>query len=233
MKLGIFTDSHYSSAELTCGVRYNSRSLAKIEKAMKYFKDRNCDLVICLGDVTDYEDTHEREVENLRKVANIISRYNDMTVYFVMGNHDGFAYTPEEFYGILGEKCIPKTIVCDGKTLLFLDTCFYNDGTRYIRGREDWTDVYFPFCDKLKSDLDKAKGEVCIFLHHNIDPNVEKQHIISNANEIRSILAQSGKCTKVFQGHYHPGMENTYDGIEYLTLPAMCEAEEAYFIFEL
>ena len=35
MKLGIFTDSHYSSQEVTCGNRYNSRSLEKIRKAMK------------------------------------------------------------------------------------------------------------------------------------------------------------------------------------------------------
>ena len=34
MKLGIFTDSHYSSSELTCGCRYNSRSLEKINNSI-------------------------------------------------------------------------------------------------------------------------------------------------------------------------------------------------------
>ena len=33
MKIGIFTDSHFSSAEVTCGNRYNSRSLEKIRRA--------------------------------------------------------------------------------------------------------------------------------------------------------------------------------------------------------
>ena len=36
MKLGIFTDSHYSSATVSCTVRYNSKSLTKIKKATKY-----------------------------------------------------------------------------------------------------------------------------------------------------------------------------------------------------
>ena len=72
MKLGIFTDSHYSSQEITCGNRYNSRSLEKIKQAYCYFEEEKCDLVICLGDLTDKESTHEKEVENLSKIAQLI-----------------------------------------------------------------------------------------------------------------------------------------------------------------
>ena len=71
MKLGMFTDPHYSSAEVTCGVRYNSRSLEKIKKAYEDFEKENCDLVICLGDLIDHEDSHERVVENLKAVAGV------------------------------------------------------------------------------------------------------------------------------------------------------------------
>ena len=56
MKLGIFADPHYSSALLTCGRRYNSRSLAKIEAALARFAAERCDLVVCLGDLIDRED---------------------------------------------------------------------------------------------------------------------------------------------------------------------------------
>ena len=34
MKIGLWTDSHYSTALLTCGKRYNSASLEKIRKAI-------------------------------------------------------------------------------------------------------------------------------------------------------------------------------------------------------
>lgn len=55
MKLGIFTDSYYSTAEVTCGKRYNNKSLEKIQEAYKHFQTEKCDFVICLGDFIDKE----------------------------------------------------------------------------------------------------------------------------------------------------------------------------------
>ena len=71
MKLGIFTDPHYSSAELTCGRRYNSRSLAKIQAALARFAAERFDLVVCLGDLIDREPTHEAEATNLAALARV------------------------------------------------------------------------------------------------------------------------------------------------------------------
>ena len=68
MKMGLFTDSHYSSAEMTCGNRYNSKSLYKIKKAFEYFQNEKCDLVVCLGDLIDKEDDHKKEVKNLKEI---------------------------------------------------------------------------------------------------------------------------------------------------------------------
>ena len=72
MKIGLFTDSHYSSAKITCGRRYNSRSLVKIEQAMRYFQKEGSELVICLGDLIDSEDTQEKVLNNLHEVAAVI-----------------------------------------------------------------------------------------------------------------------------------------------------------------
>ena len=72
MKIGIFTDSHYSSKEVTCGRRYNSQSFRKMQVAYDVFAAEKCDLVICLGDLTDVEDSHGKEVENLKKCAKYI-----------------------------------------------------------------------------------------------------------------------------------------------------------------
>ena len=58
MKIGLFSDSHYSSAEVTCQRRFNNQSLRKIREAMAAFQD--CDLVISLGDLTDVEHTTDR-----------------------------------------------------------------------------------------------------------------------------------------------------------------------------
>ncbi len=232
MKLGIFTDSHYSSAEVLCGVRFNSKSLGKIKIAMEHFKKENCDLVVCLGDVTDYEDTHEKEVENLRAVSKVLKE-SGLKTYIVMGNHDGFAFCRDDFYGIVGKEFIPENITVEDKKLIFLDTCFFDNGKRYAPGDDDWTNSYLKDTDGLEKDLCNAPDNVYVFMHHNIDPEVWEDHRVKNSDEIIEILKKSGKVKTVFQGHCHPGHKSVYDGIEYVTLPAMCEREDAYYVFEI
>jgi predicted phosphodiesterase len=97
MRLGIFTDAHYSSREISCGKRFNNRSLRKIKEAYSAFQDARCDLIICLGDLTDTEETHEQEAANLRSIAQVIQSCPIPSVY-LMGNHDAFAFSEKEFF---------------------------------------------------------------------------------------------------------------------------------------
>ena len=231
MRIGIFSDPHYSSQEITCGKRYNSRSLAKIRAAYAHFERMHCDLIICLGDVTDTEKTTEKEIENLREISAVMHGTAIPTVA-LMGNHDAFTLTEKQFYGTLGidppaDRCI------DGKTLIFLDACYFRSGARYAPGDSDWRDTFLPNEYTLKEKLDRAEGDTYIFIHQNIDPNVKANHRIANAESVFEIIRQSGAVKAVFQGHYHPGMYSTHDGVEYITLPAMCENEAAYFIYEI
>lgn len=41
MKIGLFSDPHYSSQEVTRSVRYNIKSLEKIKAAYSFLKKRN------------------------------------------------------------------------------------------------------------------------------------------------------------------------------------------------
>ena len=101
MKIGVYTDAHYSSQEITCGRRYNSQSLRKIKEAYEFFKKECCGLVVCLGDLIDTEQTIEKEVQNLIDIATVIRKSNIPTVC-LMGNHDAFVLDRKRFYEILG-----------------------------------------------------------------------------------------------------------------------------------
>ncbi len=231
MKLGIFTDSHYSSQEVTCGNRYNSRSLEKIKAAYAFFESQKCDLVVCLGDLIDKEASHEKEVANLKKVAEVIKESSIQTIC-LMGNHDAFAFTQAEFYEHLGD-CTPKSISREGKELLFLDACYFKNGNHYLPGDTDWTDTFYPHIEALKKQLDEAIGEVYIFIHQNIDPDIREDHRLYNSSEINGILQKCGKVKAVYQGHYHPGSEGKHGNIEYKTFSAMCENENAQYILNI
>ena len=81
LKIGLFSDSHYSSAALTCGCRYNNQSLRKIGEALRFFAEEQCDLVIILGDVTDTEPSRAMEEENLRQIAQVLDQMAYLTVW--------------------------------------------------------------------------------------------------------------------------------------------------------
>lgn len=231
MKLGIFTDSHYSSQKVTCGNRYNNKSLEKIKTAYAFFESQKCDLVVCLGDLIDKEASHKKEVENLKKVANIINKSLIKTIC-LMGNHDAFAFTETEFYEILSD-CKPENVKTEEKTLLFLDACYFKNGNHYLPGDTDWTDTFYPHVEALKDRIDEAIGDVYVFLHQNIDPNIREDHRLYNSVEINDLLHESGKVKAVYQGHYHPGAESRHGDIEYFSFPAMCENENAYYILNI
>lgn len=231
MKLGIFTDSHYSSQELTCFTRQNSKSLKKINEAFKYFVEEKCDLVVCLGDITDKEDNHCQEIANLEKISADLKKY-DVETRVVMGNHDAFSFEKDEFYSILGEQYRPENIYGE-KNIIFLDACYFKSGVHYMPGDDDWTETFYPHTDELKEILSKITGEAYVFMHQNIDPTIEDDLRLYNDAEIRDILEKSGKVKIVFQGHDHFGKRTEHNGIQYITFEGMCEKEGAYYIFEI
>ena len=232
MKLGIYTDPHYSSQLITCGVRHNSRSLDKIRVAYRYFERENCGLAVCLGDLTDRERDHAAEIENLRQLAGVL-RSSSVPTVCLMGNHDAFAFTPEEFYGILGEETRPRDRVAEGKRLLFLDACYFSDGAHYMPGDTDWTDAFFPCEAELRRTVASSREDIYVFVHQNLDPAAERRHRIKNADGVNRILFESKRVKAVYQGHYHPGARNLQNGIRFITFPAMCESDGAYFTEEI
>ena len=229
MKIGLYTDCHYSSATLTCANRYNSQSLRKIEEAYNFFEKENCQLVVCLGDLIDTEPTVDQEIKNLAEIAKIIGKSNIPTVC-LMGNHDAFAIDRQRFYEILGVPPIDELSVL-GRRLLFLDACYFKNGKRYAPGDTDWTDCYLPDVEKLQKKLLGITEETYIFIHQSIDPAIRADHRLFNADEVFDLINKRVKI--VFQGHYHPGCRSEYDGVKYITLPAMCEGENAFWIYDL
>ena len=57
-------------------------------------------------------------------------------------------------------------------------------------------------------------------------------HRLANADLLFEGIRDSQKVDMVLQGHYHRGMISRYDGTDYLTLPAVCENERAFFVFD-
>lgn len=232
MKIGLFSDPHYSSQELTCGNRRNNRSLRKMRAALERFAAAGCDRVICLGDLTDTEDTKEKEIANMGEIAALFSAFS-MPITVVMGNHDAYVFTAREFYSLLGGGN-PIDVHEEGLHLLFLDTNFTAQGERYAPHAFAWDDVGLPDPDGLRRTLAACDGDVYLFMHQNVDPAIPAaDHRLANADEVCAILEQSGKVKAVYQGHYHWGHRSSHGGVDYITLPAMAVYDDTEIIIEV
>lgn len=225
MKIGLFSDPHYSSQELTCGNRHNRLSLGKMRAALEYFAAAGCDRVICLGDLTDTEDSKEKEIANMREIASLFAEFS-MPITVVMGNHDAYVFTAAEFYALLG-GCEPTPIHEERLHLLFLDTNYTSQGVRYTPHGFHWDDVGLPDPEGLRQQLAALDGDVYLFMHQNIDPAIEAaDHRLANADEVCGIVEESSKVKAVYQGHFHWGNRSHRNGVDYITLPAMAVYED-------
>ena len=225
MKIGLFSDPHYSSQELTGGNRHNNQSLGKMRKALEYFQSQGCDRVICLGDLTDTEDTKEKEIANMREIAALFGEF-PMPIQVVMGNHDAYVFEAEEFYALLG-GCEPVDLHEDSKHLVFVDLNYTADGVRYAPHGFHWDDVGHPDPEGLREKLANLDGDVYLFMHQNVDVDVPAaDHRPANAAAVCDIIQQSGKVKGVYQGHFHWGHRSRRGGVDYVTLPAMAVYED-------
>ena len=230
MKIGIFTDPHYKQTDAE--VRKHKQSLEKIKSVLEIFKKENCSLVICLGDIIDTESKHKSEVENLKAVKGVLDASGIETIA-LMGNHDGFCFTPEEFYETLGEEYKPRTLYIGDKALVFVDANFFDNGKRYAPGDTDWENTFVPNIEQIREEIEKSLGDVYVFIHQNVDPDILKSHRIANDVEFREMINEGGKVRAVIQGHFHDGKTSCHDGIDYIAVSAMCEHELPYYILEI
>lgn len=237
MKIGLFTDCHYCHAEYIGETRRPILSLNKIRDAMEVFASNNVDMVFCLGDITDHnEGSTKEEIISCFKEAIWTMDFYKIPFYLIPGNHDYLVMTAEDIERETGLKIPPYTVETQTYNFIALDANYRSNMARFDKAGVEWTDSNLPphQVEYLKSELEKSTKPCIILVHENLDPSVDKMHIIKNADQIREIIKSSGKVSLVIQGHYHKGNENVVDNIPYITIPAMCEGEKNSFrIIEL
>ena len=232
MKIGLFTDCHYNKATEIGGGRRPAESYGKIKISMEAFKENGVDICFCLGDMTDHVegDTREEIVDSLNKLADLIFSFG-IPFYLIPGNHDYLMTSGED----IKMACMGNTAPCVVKTekydFILLDANYRSNMERFDVAGVVWTDANLPpheieFLEKALCESDK---ECFVLVHENLDPYLDKSHIIKNSDVARKIIKDSGKVKAVIQGHYHGGAERIIDGIPYITLPAMCEHKDGYY----
>ena len=235
LRFGVFTDAHYAKGKQYM-TRYCELSAGKLARAVEVFVRERVDFVVNLGDIIDGahgDGAGEIDRSNYRVVRRVLDRIR-VDVHHVLGNHDLDSLTKAEALEALGatERRTWYSFSAGGCLFIVLDANFRSDGTEYARGNYEWTDTALSSeqIEWLKAELSRAPtGPVVVFMHQNTDdrPTAEAHdpHVIVQAATVREILAAPGRRVAVLQGHYHPGLHRRVDGVDYVTLRAMCEGD--------
>lgn len=190
-------------------------------------------LVVELGDLKDMGDTPERG-QTLSFLDEIEAKFQtfDGPVYHVLGNHDMDSISKSEFLAHTSNYGSAKgkpyySFVRNQIKFIVLDGNCNEDGSDYDSGNFDWTKAFIPAGQRewLQQELKKDDLPVVIFIHELLDTfsGIDKELCIGNAEEIVSILEQSGKVVAVIQGHHHAGNYSFRHGIHYFTMKGMIE----------
>lgn len=228
ISFGVFSDLHYAPGKVYSD-RLCKDSLVKLKRCIEWFNQEGVPFIVNLGDIVDSAENKNSELAYLEDIREELSKFKGDT-HFVLGNHDVYMLTKEEFFQNCGAKQHKGYYSFDQGRYHFiiLDGNYRQDGIEYMNGNFNWTDTYIHDSQKewLINDIEKVQGKkVIIFIHENIDHRLLDHaldpHIIINAHEVRSILEKSGKVIAVFQGHYHYGYYQKINGIHYITETAV------------
>lgn len=225
MKLGIFTDLHYTKHPAE-GREYTALAPERVREAMKAFDEEKVDAVVCLGDVVDRGADHEEELSCWREILSEIKKY-PYPFFVLPGNHDYELMIGDEFGKVSGMPEYPFYADIAGYRLIFLDACYRHSGKRYDEAGMVWTETMLPQpqLDYLQEMIEQSELPCLVFTHQNLDKDLPKEYRIKRCMHIRRLLKNSGKVIASFSGHFHAGAYNVLGGIKYFTVPSMTDTD--------
>lgn len=220
MRILCLSDLHFVSKEgyTSLPKRRHNLALELLERVIERERG-NYEVIILCGDLIDDGkiDTSEKDFFEIKKV---IEREKKPYI-FVMGNHD------------IGSDKISE-IFKNTAPLHYREYIFYpfndeyKDDDRCYREKEE-IEKFINFC---RNNRDK---KIITVQHNVVYPKIESDYPYNIENS-EKILEIYRKCNVILSisGHYHKGVEETeYNGIYFITLPALCESPFSYYIIEL
>jgi len=232
VRFGVVTDCHYADVD-PAGTRFYRQSLDKLAECVDRMNAEKVDFLIELGDFKDQgRPPVERDTLAYLQNAEAVLRRFDVPTYHVLGNHDVDSICKSQFLACVTNTGVNRersyySFDVEGLHCIVLDANYRSDGVDYDHGDFDWTDANIPAgeLEWLRKDLAAAPGPAVSFIHQLLDGTDSVS--VRNAQQVRTILEESGKVQVVFQGHHHEGRYNRIKGIHYYTLRAVVEGQGA------
>ena len=227
MKFAAISDIHLGEAKKFKGVQRVLWSYSEnvLKESVDKILDEKPAFVIQLGDlITD--NNHDIDEKNYLHGIDMFKRFA-CPVYHVIGNHEMINLSVQDVLELNGSKGLFYSFDCENYHFIVLFSLFENKaGSHSItidKEQLKW----------LAEDINLTPKKCIIFLHPSLaDQSLEgnfwfeskpERCLVKNRQDVRKILANSGKILAVFNGHLHWNRMDIHDNIPYFTLSCPVE----------
>ncbi|MCD6495630.1 metallophosphoesterase [Candidatus Bipolaricaulota bacterium] len=234
LRVGIFTDLHAhdtdSPVEGKLMTTYPERLGAYVD-AMNAWP---ADLVIQLGDFVNGAFVMGADLGDPARIVNILDQAEaiyaelDAPRYYVLGNHDVYDLSKEEF---LTHTAVTKTYGSfDAGTYHFviLDAQYNKKGEDL--GHAGWVvqgNIPQPEIDWLAADLAATDKPTIVCVHQRLE--IDKDMLsgggpeVLHNKEVQKVMEDSGVVIAVFEGHDHTNVHTVINGIHYIEFDQLAD----------
>jgi 3',5'-cyclic AMP phosphodiesterase CpdA len=235
VRIGIVTDVHVhdtnSPNEHKVMTNYEPRLTAFVAAMAAW----PADMVFCLGDLVNGVFVMGADLGDPARVPGLLDRAVGILrgfsgpIGYVLGNHDVYNLTKAQFLTATGSPAAYRSLDVGAYHVVILDAQFNKAGQNYenvswmVQGTIPPAELEW-----LRADLSATQKPTIVCVHQPLDAPFELLAggpPVSNAPEVRAVLASSGRVIAVFQGHTHDSAHAVIDGIHYVTFAGMVDAD--------
>ena len=226
MRAAFISDLHIGSAGFHGGIQRKLTQYSEPFAAefIEKLNSREYEFAVQLGDLIEDAD-EETDRRNLHRGVEIL-QHSSVPLYHVAGNHDTGHLTAPELGRIFGLPSLYYSFQAGDCLGIVLHSVLAYPG-------EARTIIPSAQLAWLQDELQIAPGPVIVFVHHSLaDQDLDgnpwfegrpEGALIENRQEVRRMLAASGKVAAVINGHVHWNRIDHHDDIPYITIQSAIE----------
>ncbi len=236
LHVGIITDVHVQDTNSPARDRVMTNYAERLTAFVGAMNAWPADAIIELGDLVNGAFVMGGAPGDAARIAGFLDEAVallsgfDGPIHYVLGNHDLFDLSKDEFLAAVGGDAKYYSFDLGGFHFVILDAEYDPDGADYdhvfvrVKGF-----IPAPELDWLSADLAATTLPTIVCVHQPIDSEFDVLAggpPIANNKDVQRVLRESGVVIAVLQGHDHENRYAEIDGIHYVTFDAMVDHTE-------
>jgi 3',5'-cyclic AMP phosphodiesterase CpdA len=234
--IGIFADLHAHDTNSPVEEHVYTNYAQRLQAFVDAMNAWPADLVIELGDFVNGKFVLGAELGDAARIAGILENAESIYAtfdgprYYVLGNHDVYDLSKEEFLEGTGASSATASFDAGLYHIVILDAQYDKKGNDL--GHAGWVvqgNIPQAQLDWLSNDLSATDLPTIVCVHQPLDVDFDLLSggpTVVNAEAVKAILSESGVVIAVLQGHEHKNAYSLIDGIHYVTFEGLLDRTE-------